>query len=239
MKDKKVIFHIGFNTFEFDFVFINKNLEPQRLKKEWIDYRMDVFMKHTYKSLRNQTNQSFTAVINYVKSSENLVFEALSKYPKLAENIIFTCEGNKVIKNLISDYEYLYMVRLDSDDMYHPSFVQQLIDFNDNSVQCIINQEGYVYDINSDKLGLWYSPSPPFYTLVYNAEEYLNGYRHKIEGGHLGAINLEHKVLQKGNFMVIIHGGNTSTTFSNHKCTKSVINDKSLKKQILNEFNIN
>ena len=39
--------------------------------------------------------------------------------------------------------------------------------------------------------------------------------------------------------MVIIHGGNTSTTFSNHNCTKSVIDDKSLKKQILNEFNIN
>ncbi|CEO25318.1 hypothetical protein NE452_06495 [Paeniclostridium sordellii] len=239
MKDKKVIFHIGFNTFEFDFVFINKNLEPQRLKKEWIDYRMDVFMKHTYKSLINQTNQSFTAVINYVKSSENLIFEALSKYPKLAENVIFTCEGEKVIKNLISDYEYLYMVRLDSDDMYHPSFVQQLIDFDDNSVQCIINQEGYVYDINEDKLGLWYALSPPFYTHIYKVDEYLKGYRHKLEGGHLGAINLNHKILQKGNFMVIIHGGNTSTTFSNHNCTKSVIDDKSLKKQILNEFNIN
>ncbi|EPZ62306.1 hypothetical protein H477_5632 [[Clostridium] sordellii ATCC 9714] len=102
MKDKKVIFHIGFNTFEFDFVFKNKNIEPPRLTKEWIDYRMDVFMKHTYKSLINQTNQSFTAVVNYVKTSENLVFEALSKYPKLAENIIFTCEGEKVIKDLIS-----------------------------------------------------------------------------------------------------------------------------------------
>ncbi|MGL4876920.1 hypothetical protein, partial [Paraclostridium dentum] len=72
---KKLIVTINFNTMD---------LSKNRLTKEWIDYRIDLFIKYTYFSLINQTYQDFLALIYYDINSQDLVLDALSKYPKLA-----------------------------------------------------------------------------------------------------------------------------------------------------------
>ncbi|MCR8744696.1 glycosyltransferase family A protein [Romboutsia lituseburensis] len=235
--NKKIIVSIVFNTLNFDQVLKNDQIISPRLTKEWIDYRMEIFMKYTCKSLINQSNQSFTAIVHYEQSTENLVMDALSNYEPLPNNIIFTCLPGHDINNLISNYEYVYITRIDSDDVYHPKFIQQLLDFKDNSVECIINQKGYVYDVSNNKLGIWEAQSPPFYTLVYNVEDYYRGKRYKLPNGHPDAIRLKHYILDKYNFMVIVHGKNTSTKFEN-KFNKKTINCENEKNKILKEFNI-
>lgn len=235
---KKIIILIGFNSFDFDNFFNLKNLQPPRLTKEWIDYRMDIFMKYTCKSLINQTNQNFTTVVTYDKSSESLILDAINKYDKLPENIIFTAQGQSIVNHLIKDYDFFYQVRLDSDDMYHPTFIQQLLDYNPKKeTQVLINQGGYVYDSENDRLAKWYYESPPFYTLIYNVDEYLNDkLRYKFEG-HASAINLKYEVLENGNYTVILHGKNTLNRFTSN-CQVGVIDDETIKINILREFNI-
>lgn len=225
---KKIIIDISFNK--------NK-LNQFRLNKEWIDYRMSIFMNYTFKSLINQTNQSFTAIIHYDELSEVLIQSALSQYNLMPSNIIFTSSGNALIKKIIHGYDYLYIVRLDSDDMYHPNFIQQLIDFEHTSnLECIVNKEGYVYDIVGDNLGIWYAQSPPFFTLIYKVQDYLSGFRY-ILNSHTNAIKLNHYVFNSGNFMVILHGQNTSTKF-NHPFVRNIIDNSIQKKIILNNFNL-
>jgi hypothetical protein len=222
----------------FNLAFTNRP-DIQRLSKEWIDYRISIFMKYTCESLKNQSNQNFTAIINYDESSEVLIKDALSQYPKLPNNIIFnSSKGGISLDNLIRGYDYLYLTRLDCDDMYHPSFIQQLFDIeHDENLECIINQEGYIYDCLNDRLGIWYYVSPPFYTLIYKVDDFLKGLRHNIPNGHRDAINLNHYIIQKRNFMVIAHSKNTSTSFDK-KFTKEVIEDEKLKDEIKKEFKV-
>lgn len=235
---KKIIINIPFNSFDFDDFFKKKDIIPPRLTKEWIDYRIDIFMNYTYKSLISQTNQDFTALISYDPLSYDLVMQALSKYNKLPENIIFLPKNNDLLYKLIQGYDYLYLVRLDSDDMYLPSFIDQLHKLNiDSSIECILNQDGYVYHIHKDKLGLWKYPSPPFYALVYKVSDFLNGFRYVMPRGHSSAINLKCKILHEKNYMVIVHNKNTSTEFHT-KFNVGMIKSNTEKNKILKEFKI-
>lgn len=229
--DKLIVFNISFNTHKYS---------PMRLTPEWISYRMKIFMNYTCKSLINQSNQSFFAIISYDKESENLVLEELAKYPILPKNISFTTSYRKDINSMLPNYDYFYEVRLDCDDMFHPSFVNQLVNINPKKeTKAIINQNGFVYDIELNRLGKWYCVSPPFYTLVYPAKEFLNGScpKYTTEGGHIGAIKLPHEILPNDNYMVIIHGKNTLNKF-NSRNQVMVIDNDSLKQSILNEFNL-
>lgn len=243
----KIIINIGLNTFNFDKFFEDRDMVPPRLTKEWIEYRMDIFINYTCKSLLNQVNQDFTAIIYYDPLSTQLVMNALSKYKELPSNIIFvpidpkyffTLSNTHILDSYIADYDYLYLVRIDSDDMYHPSFIQQLHDLNiDNSIECILNQNGYIYDIHENSLGLWSYNSPPFYTLVYKVSDYLNGFRYDLSQGHSSAINLNCCILDSRNFMVISHNKNTSTAFNNEFNCGEII-DINEKNNILKEFSI-
>lgn len=226
---KKIIIHIIFN---------NAGFLKNELTKEWIDYRMDIFMRYTFKSLINQTNQNFIVLISYRKDTKDIILSSLSKYPKLPSNIIFTDNVSKHIKENIVGYDKLYLSRIDSDDMYHPTFIQQIMDVEvDTNTKCIINQDGYIYDIETDKMAQWHHESPPFFTLIYNTDEYLKGMRYNLKSGHPGAIYLEHKILKCRNFIVIAHGKNTLTKF-NSTFTKKMLDDDS-KNMVLDEFNIN
>ncbi|RDY23166.1 hypothetical protein CHF27_009455 [Romboutsia maritimum] len=208
----------------------------RRLSEEWISHRMKIFMNYTLQSLINQTNQSFLCFIYYDKQTEELVKKEIAKYPKLPENIIFSCEEEEGIYKYIQGYDDLYLVRLDCDDMYHPSFIQQLIDYNPKEdTQALINQKGFVYDILNDKLGGWYHDTPPFHTLIYKVEDYMNGKRYVLKGGHMGAIYLKHEIIDKENYVVTIHQKNTLNTFERHG-TKVLNEDE--KEKVMKEFEI-
>ncbi|CEH34850.1 glycosyltransferase [Romboutsia lituseburensis] len=230
--DKTIIVNMRFNTF------MSTHPEVPRLSKEWIDYRLDIFMRFTCKSLLNQSNQNFIGIVHYDELSHDLIQEGLSNHPKLPDNVIFTTNPNKVINKIARTCDYLYIARIDCDDIYHPTFIQQLIDFPFyEGLQCIINQEGYIYDYVNDKLGVWYHFSPPFYTLIYKSEDYLAKKFYKLSQGHKAVINLNHAIINKRNFVVTAHANNTSTAFDKSH-TKEVITDKSIKSSILKEFNI-
>ncbi|MGM0876113.1 MAG: glycosyltransferase [Bacillota bacterium] len=209
MKTKKIIITIEFNSRSDNHDDYKIGLTP-----EWINYRMSIFMQYTLKSLINQTNQNFITLIQYAESTEKLIKQALAIYEPLPDNVQFVPHKshNDQIKEQISGYQYLYLVRLDCDDTYHKTFIQQLIDYQPKkSTQALINQNGYVYDSINNRIAPFRHFSPPFYTLIYKTQDFINGKRYKFNG-HGKVITLKYEILTKNkkrNFLIVIHRRNT------------------------------
>ncbi|OIJ10400.1 hypothetical protein BKP37_17825 [Anaerobacillus alkalilacustris] len=230
---KKIVINIMFN---------NRNV-PKGKTKKWIEARIKIFQNFTLRSLKNQTSQDFLCILRFDDQTGGIIKNALNKYPELPENIIFSpdTEANKKINNYIEGSDYFYLVRLDSDDMYHKTYIQQLHDYNPKpSTEVLINKGGYIFDINRSLLKETFRKSPPFYTLIYKTGEYKIGHRKKLVGGHPGAIKFKHEIINKKNYVITIHGHNKSSKFS-HRNSNEIWNsrenvDNSLKAKILAEF---
>lgn len=210
MMNRCIVITTTFNVFNWNIA---------QITDEWIHYRMSIYMKYTLRSLIKQTNQNFISFVQYSDQSESLVKQALACFGKLPGNVAFVrqSEWGKKMKDHIKSYDELFVVRLDSDDMYHKSFVQQLHDCKPKQeTEVIINQEGYVYDVASHSLLFEHHFSPPFYTLIYNTKQYLNGKRIKLPGGHAGAVQLPHELIRKKNYVRIVHEKNTLQKFVMH-----------------------
>lgn len=245
-KETAMIIDIPFNVsehpfwFEFRLLYASSTYKSQN--KEWIDYRIDVFMKYTAKSLMNQTNQDFKCIIRYTKETKNLIEEALSKYPKLPNNIIFTYDGDSTIKEIIKDYKYIYHIRLDSDNMFAPDYIEQLhnIKYYKN-LQCILSQNGYIYETNKNILAHISHPSPSFYALVYTVDNFLLGLRYYVKDDHWGAMNLTHETIQNNSYVIVVHGKNMDNDFEEilkYPPFRAYIVDDKEKEKVLKIFNI-
>jgi len=206
--------------------------------KEWIDYRMDIFSRFTLQSLKNQTNQNFLALVRYAEKTEGLINNALSKHKPLPSNVKFV--RNKkyedIVNKSIAGYEHFYLVRLDCDDMYHKTFIQQLHEYKPKpNTRVLVNQKGYVYDSINHRLGNWFYVSPPFYTLIYKVNDYLNGERVPIPRGHCTVIRNPHEVIDRTNYIVVVHEKNTLNKFDNHRVGEAII-DRNKINRILKDF---
>ncbi|WP_432401136.1 glycosyltransferase [Wukongibacter sp. M2B1] len=206
--------------------------------KEWIDYRMGIFHKFTLQSLKKQTNQDFLVLIRYDKITKNLIKSALSRYEALPSNVKFLISEDyeNTLKQNIIGYDYLYLVQLDCDDMYHKTFIQQLHDYKPkNDTEVLINQNGYVYDSINNRLGNWYYLSPPFYTTVNRVKDYLEGKRIPIGSHHAIAIKYNNEKINGCNYVVVIHDKNTMNKFNSHR-VGDVITDAEEIRNILKHF---
>lgn len=227
MGKRKFIINITFNTFRWN---------EHRLEKDWIDDRIEKFMKFSLRSLKLQTNQDFMALVQYDPLSEENIKQALERYDKLPENVRFVIpKGNPILKH-IEGYDTLYLIRLDSDDAYHKSFIQQLHDFQPKKdTKVIINQKGYLYDSTRNRLAHVFYESPQFYTFIYKVPEYLAGKKYLLSGGHAGAIALEHEILDKRNFLNIVHSSNVLKT-PRHLNYKNIIHNPEEVSAIVKQF---
>jgi hypothetical protein len=204
---KKIVINSNFNVVG---VVPNRN---EIITKEWIDYRMELFMKYTMKSFKNQTNQNFIYLLKYDESTEELINNALGKYESLPDNIQFVT-GDLFKKKILEDidnYDYVYLTRIDADDMLRIDYVNQLYDYSPKEgTAVLINQNGYIYDSNKNNILKISYLCPPFYTLVYASQvikKKINNYA--IAAGHIPYYNLPHELMAEYNYIWHIHGKNT------------------------------
>ncbi|MFD2368988.1 glycosyltransferase family A protein [Brevibacillus sp. GCM10020057] len=234
---KKIIVGIAFNSKKL------KLNRKKRFSSRWIKKRMKVFMRYTRKSLQKQSNQGFVALVEYEDRSRKKIKKALRKYRKLPKNIKFIPKSKyqRSIKKRLKGYRYLYLVRLDSDDMYRKNYIQQLKNHRPRKgVRAIINQHGYMYDAKRKRIAPMYAKSPAFYTLIYKAKDYLKGKRYRLRGGHPAVIRLRHDKLRRRNFVHIIHGGNTTSKFRSKRNKvidkRRIVKDRRRVRKILSSF---
>lgn len=238
---KKILFRILLNTRFRDIKSANKKWMSTSEDESWLAYRVHIFMKYTAKSLIHQKNQLFTAIILYLDSTEEVVKRLLAEYEELPPNIIFLNQDKEetfMETYLKEDTDYIYEVRLDSDDCYIDTFVQTLHNVEiTEETQCILSRWGYIWDHHSKRLGNVYYPSPPFYTLVYKPKEYREGVRYTLKGGHVGACRLNCILLEGEQYLFVLHESNILATFE-HRMQKTEITDTKEKQAILERFGV-
>lgn len=205
-KDKCLIIQVHFNTYS-----INKD----RQSAAWIQYRMEIFMKYTCKSLKEQTSSDFTAIVLYADETENLIQDALQQYDALPSHIRFVpfSRRRETILQLVEGYKQLYQIRLDSDDMYVKDYIERLHAYIPKSrTQALISSKGYWYDSRCHRMkGVTFS-SPPFYTLIYKEEQLVNWIEYSLRG-HYSVMKLRHEYVTGRNYVAVIHGKNSSSSF--------------------------
>ena len=232
--NKKVIIQIPFNVQGF-----NKKNE---LDDKWIRYRLMLFVNYNLKSLKAQTNQHFTALLRCRDETIPRIKQLISK--ELPENVLIVGikEYKKKIKELIEDYNYLYLTRMDSDDLYVNTFVDTIQNYSPKpKTKVLISQNCYTYDINQNRLAYFFYHSPQSYVLIYKTKEYNKGKRYYLKNGHGGAWLLEHELISGVNYMDTVHKRNDSSYFEGKTGGKkrwSEIESKENIKEVLNDFGI-
>jgi hypothetical protein len=206
---KKVIIRIPFN---------NIGANEESFTKEWIERRISIFMNYTLKSLEGQSSQDYLALVSYNPKTEDKIKAALNNHRPLPNNVRFIPSpmyGAEVI-NTIKGSDLLYEVHLESDDMYHQSYIELLHKHLpiSNSV-ALIPQYGYVYDSIHNRLGRFFFWAPSFGAVVYNVNDYLKGIRYKLELGWRGALKLPCEFICVKNPIWInhVHSKNTGISF--------------------------
>lgn len=217
------------------------------LTDDWLKDRIEIFKNYTLKSLLNQTNRDFVLVLSF-----RLEEQANSEVEKLYWDIktfgievIFTYDGliyfddkneenNKTLEYRLKRTlpqlfyqaeDFIYLTRIDSDDLFHKDVVQ-LIQDQEPNVKALTLQNGYVYNKDSKEVAEW-NPltNPPFHTVIFPRDVFFDAQRHIdwYEGfkSHEDIARLPHKVLWRGGnrmdrlYMVFTHNPamHISTTF--------------------------
>jgi hypothetical protein len=181
MRDRVVIVEIPLNTVN-RWLSDPKQLRPQglsrkRLTREWIATRLNLFFTYTVPSLRQQTNQDFTAVVLFDARSRAIIQEELRQRPPLPANILFLTqlEFFELEDNLLKDCRYYCYVFLGSDDMYHRDFMQSLHDYEPHAPwMTLVPQYGYAYISPLDRLGQLFFWLPSYGAIMMLVDEYLS-----------------------------------------------------------------
>lgn len=243
--DIKIIIDIPLNTITY----FNQRNKNKGLTYEWLSYRIKLFFEMSLGSLLAQTSSDFLCVIHYLPESELIVNSILSTLSELPENIVFSSRGDEMIESSIKDYKYIYKLRLDSDNIIHPNFVEQLKRTSYRpGLECIIARKGFVYEISTNRLARWNHNSSAFNAYVYKTSEYdsktcLPSWEPEF---HMSAVNLNHNFLYVESqtcrsYLILVHGGNLQNEFqeimeSEHFA--GLIEDKKEKEALLREFYI-
>ncbi len=244
----------------------------KRFSDEWLSYRISIFRNFTLKSLLNQTNKNFIVwfgftkaeetnpiVLNFCKFLATLPIETICSYSGLIYIDDRNLESNTTLPERLSqallplkavDYEfgdYIYLTRIDSDDMFHKDVVE-LIQQQEPNVKALSLRLGYVYNKDTDQLADW-NPltQPPFHTIIFPKEVFFDAEKnlawYENFTSHEDIARLSHRVLWRGEnrldrlYMVLTHSpqNQISTTWQHPFRGKEIIENKA---EILANFGL-
>lgn len=201
--NKKIILTIFFNTFKWS---------PDRLTEPWIQNRLNLFFKYTLPSLKAQTFQDFITYVYCDIESMDIIEKQLAMREPLPDNIHFldTNTIKERIKSDIQGYDLLYLVRIDSDNMYQKDYLETIYEYTPKpETEALITQYGYMFDDITKKLVPYYMESPSFYTFIYNVDDFLKNIRYKVPGGHAYVIStLKCELIPGQNYLISVHDDN-------------------------------
>ena len=146
-------------------------------------------------------------------------------------------------KGWVNDYKWIYLTRLDSDDMFHKDALKEIQSQPAWDKVAYLLKKGYVYNKNTQELAEWNPDNnPPFYTIVFPKETFLDPQKHLkyMEGfqSHEDIPKIfDSKWLRNGLYCVLVHSQQISTIF-NHPFRGEVIRQANMKAEILRDFGI-
>ena len=206
---KKIIFVIPFN-----------NRYPSEAAGDpgWIRRRLGIFMQYTLRSLMKQESQRFQAFVLYRPDSEAIIRSALAQHPPLPDHVSFISKHDYETKvaEAVRGFDFLYEANLESDDMYHRSFVSLLERHTPKRTPVLlIPQYGYAYDSIRNRMARFFFWTPSFLTTVYRVKDWLAGQRLVLSRGYFSALTVprEFICIRRPIWINHVHSDNTGISF--------------------------
>lgn len=183
----------------------------------WLNQRLELFQKYTLKSLLNQTVPITKVLMICANYSRDILLPkinyAFGENPDMEHTEWFFSSASLIDFVNEGKYEYIYMLRTDSDDLYHAEAVADCIEVLPRSdkprvVKFVL---GYIYELERKRL---YTTSLglPFYCTVYPGKMFdYSNYRQYSRGDQTKVMKKHHPLLiQSRRYMILDHSLNIS-----------------------------
>lgn len=216
--------------------------------KRWLRNRIHIFKQFVVPSLLAQTNQHFTIWVSwrYEERSDAIVREFREYLESMFPNrVVFTYSGvcfwddkypdeiahrrlieaihgaSADLANAIGECDTVLMTIQPSDDCYYSVMVEEMqkLFAENKQIQAAAYTRGYVCDYTTKRLAEWNpTTNPPFYTIKFPRETFLNPLHHIEYAGIKSHEYLPEKLTiartETRGFLVGTHGENISTIFN-------------------------
>lgn len=190
------------------------------ITQEWLDKRYEFFLTHTYKSLQCQTNKDWTL---WIQCGDGIKPEHIRRLRDALPDAWFSFGDHAlpVTHPLNTTTDWVYVTRLDSDDLYAPDALEIVRNCKpqSKSTEASIFKRGYLHEIVSGKTGVYHNPSSPFHTLmiprdVWSSPEAYGDLWKRVGDHSRVAGSLPSQALPDFKFTVLIHGNNFISTYN-------------------------
>src|SRR5258708_29380716 len=169
------------------------------LTEEWLKDRIEIFKNYTLKSLLNQTNRNFRLWLSFRMEDQNsqlisdlevYLTQHYVHYLTTFDGLIYKDDKNeesnetllyrlkRSLELIAPAYDWYYLTRIDSDDMFNKDVVQ-LIQDQEPNVKALTLQLGFVYNKDTNEVAEW-NPltNPPFHTIRFPREVFFDAQSH-------------------------------------------------------------
>lgn len=189
------------------------------IDSEWLRNRYKLFQRTTLRSLQAQTFQDWELWASFgvnttIQDQLNFTVEVfpgrrvlMSKNDQHAPSVSWS-------KEVPEDVDYVYVTRIDSDDLYGPEALQRANGCHPDSpgrVEASMFRRGYLHDIQTGEVGVYHGSSTPFHTMMFPRGVFSNPERYaEVDYGDHSVVNTRYptKVLPDWQFAVLVHGQN-------------------------------
>lgn len=87
-----------------------------------------------------------------------------------------------VLSNFKKDftgYDWVYMTRIDSDDMFHKDAIEMIQQQTPEMNKALIFDKGFIYNVQTGQLADWNPPTnPPFHTIIFHNWDFFDPVKH-------------------------------------------------------------
>lgn len=181
------------------------------LTPKWIHYRHQLWRVTALHSIQNQTKSDWDYAIGCNEQTANLTRTLFGNIPQV-KALHSKHESQAWLNRVLSGYDTAIVIRIDSDDMYHPDVAQEVYDNAQRpDANYMMWRHGYGRDIRTGKLYNYNTiKSGPFFTHRYPASFLLD--RGTMGEPHHHIIWRKNPVLlSPGKFIVTLHDFNLSS----------------------------
>ena len=110
--------------------------------------------------------------------SQILKYAWEEKNKTLPKRLKHALEGLKTALR-VKEYDWVYLTRLDSDDMLHMEAVDLIQSREPDWKKALVMDKGYMYNTVTGQLGEWLPPTnPPFHTITFPATHFFGTGKH-------------------------------------------------------------
>lgn len=151
----------------------------------------------------------------------------------------------QVLKQHFGDTDYVYVTRIDSDDMFKNTVIEIIQTFPPEKAESLVFDKGFVYNEETKELAEWGPENnPPFHTIIFKKEVFFDATKHLEYFGNWKSHEDTPKVftynrLPDYHYCVLVHNkANQISTIWNHQFRKDIKLTDEERKTILTSFGI-